>query len=100
MRCRIENRLNILTQEVDFTKATDIEFYVKQDKLFFQYTPEVIDENNLMVVIPFDDAEKLAAGNKVILQYAFTDENGNKIASNTVTQVVQDLIKEEGYNPL
>lgn len=99
MREKIENRLKITCNDVDLTKITDIEFYVRQTRFFGCYTPSVVSPSEMVVVIPFEDATKLKQG-EAELQFAFTDENGNPRATDTVTVKVKDLLKEVGYGSL
>lgn len=94
---KIENRLYVhLNGDVDLTKASNIEFYVKQACRTFEYTPEVVDETHCTVLVPYEDAMKLRPGD-VWLQMAFTDENGNKIPVRKVQQPVDEFLKEAGY---
>ena len=97
MRKRIGNKLSIICDDVDLTKATNIEFYVRQGDLFSQYTPVVVSPSQMTVDIPFEDAMKLT-DEDVKLQMAFTDGDGNPRASEIVTRPVRDLLKEDGYD--
>lgn len=81
----------------DLTKASNLEFYVRQGCTFFQYTPEVVDETHLFVKIPYDDAMRLREG-RVHLQMALTDESGNSLAAEIVQEDVKKLLKEAGYD--
>ena len=76
---------------------SDIQFYVRQGSVFFQYTPQVIDGGNMIVTVPLADAKKLVPAVKAELQFAFTDGYGNSGASDITQMVVQDLLKKEGY---
>ena len=96
MRKRIENNLCITCEDIDLAKATNIEFYVRQGDLFFQYLPVVTSSSQMNVKIPFDDAMKLSDAN-VKLQFALVDGDGNPRASAIVTEPVRDLLKEVGY---
>lgn len=96
MRQRIKNTVYITVDGVDLTTLTNIEFYVRQVDLFFQYTPEIIDAHNMTVTIPKEDADKLCCS-CVKLQFAFTDANGNDDASEPVIVTVEELLKGEGY---
>lgn len=93
---KIANALSVEVEGTDLTKATKLEFYVRQGCSFFQYEPTVVDETHCTVLIPYEDAMKLRPGN-VWLQMAFTDENGNKITVRKVQQEVDEFLKEAGY---
>lgn len=99
IREKIENRLKVTCDDIDFTTLTDIEFYVKQIGFFECYIPIVISEHEMVVNIPFEHAKRLRSGT-VQLQFAFTDAEGNPRASDVVTETVKDLLKEVGYDPL
>lgn len=98
----IQNVTNYLLCEVegiDLTTVINIEFYVRQGHLFFQYTPEVLSEDTMAVVIPMRHARSLKAGT-VDLQFAFTDEYSNAWSSSVVTVEVERFLKEAGYEPI
>lgn len=97
MREKIENLLHIEVSGVDLTTLENIEFYVKQNLRFWQYTPNVISANEMTVKIPFDDAKCLKQGT-ALLQFAFI-EGGTPRASEIETVNVSDLLKNAGYNP-
>ena len=97
MRQKIENKIHIAVDGVDLTTLKKIEFYVRQLNLFFQYTPDVLDAHNMMIVIPKEDADMLATGS-VKLQFAYTDSSGNDDASDIAEVSVEELLKGEGYN--
>lgn len=99
MRRRIENKLHIVCNDVDLTTLTNIEFYLKQGGLFFQYVPEVISANEMLIDIPMEDAMMLRLA-AVQVQFAFTDANGTPMASDIVDCAVGDLLKEVGYDPI
>ena len=96
MRKRIENNLCITCDDVDLTKAKNIEFYVKQGDLFLQYSPDVTSKSQMTVKIPHEDAMKLTDEN-VKLQFALMDGDGNPRASAIITKPVRDMLKEAGY---
>ncbi len=98
MRSKIENTLNIHVCGVNLTELQNIEFYIRQGTQFFQYTPEIIDYNNMIIKMPYKDAMQLLPNVKAKLQFAFTDNNGNSNASDIIEMLVQDLLKSEGYN--
>lgn len=99
IREKIQNQIKVTCEDVDFTKVTDIEFYVKQLSFVGTYTPEVISEHEMAVTIPFEDARRLMRG-KAKLQFAFVDENGAPRASDTIEEDVAELLKGEGYDPV
>ena len=96
LRKRIKNSLRITCSSVDLTTVNDIEFYIRQAGLFFQYTPEVISDDEMLVEIPLEDARQLSSL-CCELQFAFTDEDGNPRASEIKSVSVGDLLKEAGY---
>lgn len=93
---KMRNAIIITCDNVDFQTATDIEVYVRQYDLFFQYTPSVQSAHTIVVQIPKEDAMKLNAGG-CQMQFAFTDGNGNPNASEIKTISVVDFLKEVGY---
>jgi hypothetical protein len=97
MKKRIQNSLHITCEDVNLTSVSNIEFYLRQSRFFRQYTPEVISEHEMVVVIPFEDAMKLMAA-AVQLQFAFTDADGNPRATEIESVPVGDLLKEAGYD--
>lgn len=99
MKRRMKNYLWISCDDVDLTTVTNIEFYLKQDGLFFQYTPEVLSASEMIVEIPVEDALKLSASD-VKLQFAYTDESGTPRATEIERICVGDLLKEAGYDPI
>lgn len=99
MRQRMKNYLHIAVGGVDLTTASNIEFYLRQGGLFFQYTPEVVSAEEMLVEIPFEDAMRLGSGDCRV-QFAFTDENGTPFATNVKTVPVGVLLKEAGYAPI
>jgi len=99
MREKIENRLKITCDSIDLTTLSDIEFYVRQAYFFGCYVPSVISPNEMVVIIPFEDAKKLRTG-EVKLQFAFTNQNGNPDASDIVVMTVDELLKEVGYGSI
>ena len=98
MREKIRNALSVEVTGADLTKATKLQFWVKQGELFFEYAPQVVDETHLLVIIPFADAMQLDPGRSARLQLALTDESGNPQAADIVTQPVRELLKEAGYD--
>lgn len=94
---KIANALSVEVDGTDLTKATKIEFYVRQGCSFFQYEPTVVDETHLLVKIPYEDAMRLRPG-AVSLQCALTDADGNKQAAEIVQVDVKSFLKEAGYD--
>lgn len=99
MRNKIQNQLLITCLDVDLTTVANIEFYVRQAGWFRKYQPNVIDSDQMVVIIPFEDARNLVPG-KVKLQFAFTDAEGNPRATEVEEIPVDELLKEAGYDPL
>ena len=94
---KIANALSVEVEGVDLTKASNLEFYVRQGCTFFLYTPTVVDETHLLVKIPYEDAMRLRPP-QAKLQLALTDEGGNRRAT-VITEVsVLYLLKEDGYD--
>lgn len=96
---RIKNALLVVCEGVDLTTVSNIEFYVKQPPLSFCYIPEVISSEEMLVVVPFEDAMKLKPG-EVKVQFAYTDAAGNPRPSPTEIVPVDELQKEAGYDPI
>lgn len=93
---KIENRLLIEVDGIDLTGATDIEFYVRQGKTFFEYTPQIVDASHMAVVIPKEDAMQLATVG-VKLQFALTGADGNARNSDVIVMTAEEFLKEAGY---
>ena len=112
---KIANALSVEVEGTDLTKATKLEFYVRQGCSFFQYhgTDEVsvadllalstgsgayeVDETHLLVKIPYADAMRLQAST-VRLQLALTDGDGNPMAAEIVQTDAKKFLKEAGYD--
>lgn len=99
MRQKIRNTLVAECYDVDLTKLSNLEFYVKQNGFTLTYIPQVVEANKMVVVIPYEDAMQLSVG-VVKLQFAFTDENGIPRASEPVVKTVGEFLKEAGYDPV
>lgn len=100
MKQKIKNALKIECEDVDLTKISNIEFYLKQSgKTFPPYTPQVLDAHHMVVVIPYEDAMELTV-TSVRMQFAFVDENGVPRVSEIVTKPVGEFLKEAGYDPV
>lgn len=98
MREKIQNALSVEVTGADLTKATKLQFWLKQGELFFEYAPQVVDQTHLLVIIPFADAMQLDPGKSARLQLALTDGDGNPQAADIVSTPVKDLLKEAGYD--
>lgn len=96
LRQRMKNRLVLSCEDVDLTSVSDIEVYLEQDDLFFQYTPEVLSPSTMAITIPLSDAVQLETGT-VSMQFAFTDASGLPWASEIIYSTVSELLKEDGY---
>lgn len=96
MREKIKNVLKIELSEASLSGATNMEFYIRKGTKFFQYVPEVLDEKTILVVIPKEDAMRLATGYAQV-QLAYTDENGTSMATDVAALEVKKLLKEDGY---
>ena len=92
----IKNTLTIRVKDAALTSAANIEFYLRQGTLFYQYTPTVIDDECLVVIVPREDTEKMLRG-RILCQLVFTDKDGNNRASRPKACEVECLLKEDGY---
>lgn len=99
MRQLIANELELTNNEVDFTTSTNIEVWLRQLDLFFQYTPTVVSAHVMTVTIPFADAKQLQPGGAE-LQWALTDVHGKPVCFDPENITIGRLIKDEGYNPI
>lgn len=99
MRQLIANELTLTCDVVDFTTSTNIEVWLRQDKLFFQYTPTVVSAHIMTIAIPFEDAKKLEPGSAEI-QWALIDANGKPVSPDPERVTVGRIIKDGGYNPV
>ncbi len=99
MKQKIKNALLIECEDVDFTKITNIEYYVRQGGVGFTYAPRVLDAHSMVVIIPYEDAMQLTV-TPVRMQFAFLDEDGVPHASEPVTRPVGEFLKEAGYDPV
>ncbi len=98
MRQKIQNTFVVEVEGVDLKTVSNIEFYLRQKSVFFQYTPIVTESNEMMVTVPKKDADLLNANMPVRLQFAYTDENGNPQASDPTEVNVGVLLKDGGYD--
>ena len=99
MREKIQNNLKIVTDDIDLTEISNIEFYVRQVGFFACYKPVVLSPTEMVVIIPASDAQRLRKGN-ADLQFAFVDKNGSPDASEVKSVPVKAQLKEAGYDPI
>ena len=98
MRQRMENELSVTVEGMDLTTVRDLVFWVRQEKVFLEYVPEVADSGTMLVHIPKEDAMKLW-NSDAEMQFAFTAQDGRPLASDIVRISVERLLKEAGYGP-
>ena len=80
--------------DVDFSKATNILFGIRQQPSLYLEFPGVWVNGQLLVQIP---AMKLAV-TATKVQLFWTDENGQKHATAASAISVEELIREAGYD--
>lgn len=100
MRQRIENRITIDVKGADdLTMVTNIVVWVYQLSTKLKYEPMVLNQTQLLVTVPYEDAMRLRSGvsNMVDIQMAYTDISGVPKASEVVSIQVDRLLDEEGY---
>lgn len=97
MREKIENSLIIEVDGAELTGWSAPELYIRQGRVFLQYTPRLVDETHLAVTIPLEDAMRLEPGS-ARLQLAYTDVQGKPCASEPEPVPVGALLKEAGYH--
>ena len=100
MRRRIQNNLSLTCDDVDFHTVRELQFYMRQGEIFEEYVPEVISAHQLLVTIPQADVMTLDIDEPVKLQIAFREADGTPRASEIEYILVEDLLKEAGYDPL
>lgn len=83
--------------DMDFSKATNILFGIRQQPSLYLEFPGVWVNGQLLVQIPFEDAMKLAV-TATKVQLFWTDENGQKHATAASAISVEELIREAGYD--
>ena len=98
MRQKIENNLLVEVNGTSLNGSSNLEFYIKQGSLFFQYTPVVRDDGSMTVKIPYEDSMKLREG-FVTVQLAFVDETGTPRSSDPSKIPVGEFLKVAGYDP-
>lgn len=63
---RIESTLRFEVEGVSLLGGSKYELYLKQPfGVFYQFTPEIINENTFDVTIPYEAAMELTTGNEV-----------------------------------
>lgn len=98
MRQKIKNTLAVEVEGVDLTTIHNIEFYIRQGDVFFEYEPTVLNSSEMIVTVPKENADALRSDMVCSLQFAYTDTDGNHIASEIVKDYVDRLLKSEGYD--
>lgn len=99
MRQKIENNLHIEVAGADLTGATKPELYLRQGTgKFFQYTPQILSENEILLTVPYEDAMQLSPTG-VSLQLVYVDANGKPVSTEPAAVDVGVLLKEAGYDP-
>lgn len=83
--------------DVDFSKATNILFGIRQRPSLYLEYPGVLVDGQLLVAIPFEDAMKLAVTTTKV-QLFWTSADGRKHATAVSTISVEELIREAGYD--
>lgn len=94
----MDNYLEIVCEDVDFSEVSNIEFYIRQGGFFRQYSPFGLTEHSIVIKIPYEDAMELEPS-YVRLQFAYTDKDGVPRASEITSVSVGVLLKEAGYDP-
>lgn len=94
----MKNIVHIKCIGADLTTLSNIEVYMTQDNLFFQYVPTVLSAEEMTFVVPIEDAMKLKK-TPVKLQFAFQYADGTPDASRLAMCSVDELLKEAGYDP-
>lgn len=83
--------------DVDFSKATNILFGLRQRPSLYLEYPGVWVDGQLLVAIPFEDAMKLAVTTTKV-QLFWTSADGRKHSTAVSTISVEELIREAGYD--
>lgn len=97
MHQKIQSTLRFNVEGLSLTGVTKPEFYFRQRAgSFFQYVPEIINENTIDVSVPFDDAMELMTG-EVMCQLALTSANGTPLMTPWITIPVDECLKRGGY---
>ena len=98
MRRGIRNVIQVEVEGVSLEGATNLEFYVRQNRETCRiYTPKIVDSTHIEVNIPLEDAMELRAS-VANVQLAFTNSDGYPVATDVATLPIGDLLKEEGYD--
>lgn len=86
-----------LLEPIDLSKASNILLVIKQKFGYYIELTAELKEDSIVAVLPYKEAMKLT-DSSADLQLMWTDENGNKRATNVKTIPVQELLKEAGYD--
>lgn len=98
MRQKMKNTVRVNSSGADLETLKNIEVYMTQGNLFFQYIPTVVSSSEMTFDVPFEDAMKLKQS-KVRLQFAFQHPDGTPDASDITECSVNELLKGDGYDP-
>lgn len=82
---------------VDFSKASNILFSLKQQHGIYLEFPALLVEEKLLVTVPYEDAMKLTTS-PTKAQLYWTDEYNHKRATTVCNISVEELIREVGYD--
>lgn len=99
---RIESNLlltvkNLDGTPVDFSKASNILFSIRQQHGVYLEFPALLVEGKLLVKVPYEDAMKLTTS-PTKAQLYWTDEYDRKHATTACDIPVEELIREAGYD--
>lgn len=99
---RIESNLLLTVKDsngtpVDFSKASNILFSLRQQHGIYLEFPAILVEEKLLVKVPYEDAMKLTTSSAKAQLY-WTDEYNHKHATTTCDISVDELIREVGYD--
>ena len=82
---------------VDFSKASNILFSLRQQYGTYLELPGLWAEGKLLVKVPYEDAMKLTTSSTKAQLY-WTDEYNHKHATTAREISVEELIREAGYD--
>lgn len=95
---RIESTLRFEVEGVSLLGGSKYELYLKQPfGVFYQFTPEIINENTFDVTIPYEAAMELTTGT-VNFQLAFRTAEDTPVMGDTCIVDVQECQKRGGYH--
>ena len=100
MRQKVKNTLHITVEGADLSGAIKPLLFLRQGFCGFygEYEPAILSADEVMVVIPYEDAMQLRAG-RVTVQMAWVDNAGEPVVSDPAEVEVGVLLKEAGYDP-